>query len=383
LEILKNPRAKKVAIGYPGKVIRAIVDYCYTDHSELFQQNSTSESYVRTMVELSGAADYFELPLLSEKAITETRSIMRERPSVACVILDQTCGGNKGMSELANDALQCIRRNPSAALLPQNGLGVLSLTGPPLALIMADDEMNCDEITLFLALRRWAEGEGDDRQKTACEIAKCLRLANISPTDLCSVVEVSGLVSKDQLFQTFKNQAMYAERETDKFSKPRLNVSWQSTSDLLFTCETPEHITELLDCAVMTSGVHMWSIEVVTYCNCVWLGVAFVSEKINCDQWLGKQVTGWAYGSNGAACHNTGEDNGPYHEVHPTFDQGSVITMKLDLTAGGTLSAAVDDKPPFVLFQDMTHEQKPAFVPAVSVRGPGAVRVLSFGACKF
>jgi hypothetical protein len=99
--------------------------------------------------------------------------------------------------------------------------------------------------------------------------------------------------------------------------------------------------------------------------------------------WLGRHERGWAYGSHGAACHATGQDNGPYNCIHPKFGAGDVVMLTLDLTGGGVLKGAVNKGESFVIFENLKSEGTPSFVPAISLRKPGCVRLVHFNDLRF
>jgi len=133
----------------------------------------------------------------------------------------------------------------------------------------------------------------------------------------------------------------------------------------------------------MESGIHTWSIEIVKYCALTWVGVTCANRPPAPLVWLGKHRRGWAYGSHGAACHATGQDNGPYNCVHPNFGVGDVVTLTLDLTDGGVLHGAINDGESFVLFEKMKREGICQFAPAISLRKPGCVRLIRFNDLEF
>jgi hypothetical protein len=69
--------------------------------------------------------------------------------------------------------------------------------------------------------------------------------------------------------------------------------------------------------------------------------------QIKRDSLLGMQESGWVYGSNGTTCHAQ-HKNGKL----TTYKAGAVITLTLDLTKRGCLSASFDQhKAEFVLFE--------------------------------
>ena len=140
------------------------------------------------------------------------------------------------------------------------------------------------------------------------------------------------------------------------------------------------HVTELLQCRQMGFGIHIWSIKLVSSCvGSCWLGVALASDPYIRDKWLGETVSGWAYGLSGDTHHN----NEPCHHILPTYQEGSIVKFRLDLTKQGTLSASVDGGEEVLMFENMLmigeEEVDRSFVPAVSLEDDGeVVRFLGF-----
>lgn len=119
-------------------------------------------------------------------------------------------------------------------------------------------------------------------------------------------------------------------------------------------------------------GVHTWQITIEKYCDLVWVGL--VSEGADMNDWLGKQVSGWMFGSNGTLCHDTKQDNGPYSNKYgSTFRENAVLQAKLDMNKR-ELGFSVNGVDFGVAFKNL-----PRMVyPAVSCRNPGVIRI-SFG----
>lgn len=119
-------------------------------------------------------------------------------------------------------------------------------------------------------------------------------------------------------------------------------------------------------------GLHCWDIIIEKYCDLVWVGV--VSEGANMNDWLGKQVSGWMFGSNGTLCHNTRQDNGPYSNKYGTnFRENAVLTARLDMNKR-ELGFSVNGVDFGVAFKNLPCK----VYPAVSCRNPGAIKI-SFG----
>jgi hypothetical protein len=183
--------------------------------------------------------------------------------------------------------------------------------------------------------------------------------------------------------EAYKTHSLGMESGIPPPCKRTKRECWESSNKRNFTCTNQEtHGTELFQGRQMASGIHSWSIKVVKMCDGCWLGVALATDPPDRNAWLGKQATGWVFGSNGSTCHATHQDNGPYNYIHPVYEEGSILKFRLDLTQQGTLSASVDGGEERLLFDNMLMigEEKAdrSFVPAVSLIAPGAVRFLGF-----
>ena len=149
---------EQVKLGYSSLVIKAVVEYCYTDEIKTAFENLSFEETARSMVGLVCAGQYFELVGLESKANRLTCLMMDEYPSLACAVLDEVSLTNES-SELGRVALGIIRLRTDSSLLPPDsyGLGVQSLGEAAMERVMADSEIHTPEFTLFLCLKKWVD----------------------------------------------------------------------------------------------------------------------------------------------------------------------------------------------------------------------------------
>eukprot|EP00978_Attheya_sp_CCMP212_P011812 scaffold29345_cov52-Attheya_sp.AAC.1 len=236
----------------------------------------------------------------------------------------------------------------------------------------------------------WSEGgtsptECEARICAAKEMARHLSLHHISPKDLSSIVEPSELVSTHQLLQAFKTHALGPEAQQQvSFKRMRFSGFWESSQSVVYSSKAQDHETELLQMDVpIRSGSWTWSVKVESDCNIFWVGVASTSHSPQRDKWLGENIGGFLYGRNGAACNASSYGDPIYNCIHPTFGEGSIVTMTLDLRGNGTLKASVDDGPFSFLFSNMLNEHQAGddeigFLPAISLVSPGRARFLGW-----
>ena len=187
-------------------------------------------------------------------------------------------------------------------------------------------------------------------------------------------VAPSGLFTIEQLSAAFQDQAIEAERSQKfNYSRTSSRIEWESSKDALFTSSSKAHCVELLSGVKLVPGFHYtWTLQVEEVCCLTWVGVA--SGPVAKDEWLGKQPGGWVYGSNGSVNHATGVDNGPYNHAAAEYGKGSVLHMELDLTRQGVGGSMIVNG--VTIFTGM--HSADGFVPALSLRAPGSVRLLDF-----
>jgi hypothetical protein len=374
-----------ISLDYKGEVVQAVVEYIYTDKCEIF--NECNVELARTVVCLAEAANFFDLPKLSQKAKDLARSMIREQPSLACVILGEYSGVGGVISEIEEYARQAIRSNPSALL--DQSTAIWSMSPALLETIIQDKHISANEYTLFRILEAWtnatddhmsnsksgepldaAESQRIARREAAKQMTRHLRLERIDPHHLCTTVTSSGLVTQDQLLEAYKSQALNSRKHGISFEVQRTeHPVWKKSNDDIATgCDR-------LKCLPMTSGIHKWTLKVENQSSSTWLGVVPTGTG-----WPSSLLdVGWFYANKGCVIHSGKERK----QLLPTFEEGSEVTLILDLRSdlGGTLRASVDGSDSFILFSGMLshphdHDEGRGFRPAFFSDADGKVRLL-------
>jgi hypothetical protein len=181
-----------------------------------------------------------------------------------------------------------------------------------------------------------------------------------------------------QLSEAYESQPLLAKQEQGISYKKMRVPTWKSSNVVVFSGMAGAWSTDVLQCPALTSGIHKWSILVEEMASAVSLGVASTVHELDYNNFLGYQAGGWVNSSDGYAYHNS-----EFYAGHPKFKNGSKVTLILDLTGEGTLSASVDGKPAEQLFAEMLSKldgfkNTKGFVPAVSISGKGGARFLGF-----
>jgi hypothetical protein len=108
-------------------------------------------------------------------------------------------------------------------------------------------------------------------------------------------------VTNDQLFDAYEAQALLAKQEGRSFKKMRV-PTWKSSNKVIFSSNSIDE----LQCPVLSSGTHKWSIGVEEKENHVHLGVALTVHTLENNSFLGYQEGGWSYSTGGNGYHNSG-----------------------------------------------------------------------------
>ena len=130
--------------------------------------------------------------------------------------------------------------------------GVHALSADTLSKIILDTRMKCAELTLFLALKEWSDLKGLEKEDAGSSnatagksIAKNINLAQISPSDLLSIVMQSGLVEQERVYEAFRDQALRAERQGVCFGGKRFyDPFWTTSKDQQHRSDAELHSTE-------------------------------------------------------------------------------------------------------------------------------------------
>lgn len=396
-----------VQVGYSGKTLEAIVEYCVTDEAKMLQESSDpcDKALARTIVSLADAANYFDLPSLKKKSVEYACLCIMKHPALACIFLDESRTSGSPVELIEEYSLRVIRSQPSNVLLDNEAL--VSISQPVLESILSDKRIQADAYLLFRILKAWAgvdgtevpscpeqthtkpndlhvAGDGGNRVHGAQQLSQHIRLESIETKKLADDVLPSGLVTREQLFQAFIAKALFPET-WGRYAGPM----WQRSGlDSLTIPPSSDNMVELLHpSATVKSGMCKWTVKVEkmpSIGGSMWLGVASTSHAIG--------RVGWDYTSNGHATHVGPRDSLEFwrtdkHVIKSfveSFVEGSVITMTLDLESegNGTLDAMVDGGPGFRLFSNMLDafdDTAIRFLPSVTIHPcGGSVRILDF-----
>lgn len=206
--------AKKdtIPIGHSGAVLKAIVEYIHTDTAEMLKDVAQTEAdedgaatILQGLIELAVAAAYFGLLLLCNKASETISSFLQKHPALAISALDVYHRLGPSVPKVKEAAMTCLSKHSATAV---NAGTVCPLSTAVLEAILKDDGNNVEEFVFFEMLRLWAEAD-DSRRSSARDLVKHIRLEWISTNDLSTCVATSGLVSQEQLLETYFKRSKY------------------------------------------------------------------------------------------------------------------------------------------------------------------------------
>jgi len=370
-----------IKIDFPEITMKMLVQFCYTD-----QVLELEWEDVESIIKLAAAADYYAMPQLFNLCVNKVLEKIKKDPANACLALE----GSRGIASLQvieQDALHKMRTQTEKTLLgDRNGrAAVCDLSATFLEAFLHEDDIHVNEFLLFRAVECWIRGQDSGPNKRLRpeheKMAGLIRLKAIPPVTLRDFVLPSGIFTKDQISEAFQEQAIASQTSFGvdyKSSALRTKLpKWKDSNDTLAVSDSDHHGVQLLNVELVAGSKYRWKLEIVKSACYTWVGVASFNKDFT-NEWLGKQRGGWVYGCNGSVNHATNEDDGPYNQDAREYSEGDQLVLELDLTSeeGGVLMANGQ-----TLFTDMkADEPSGSFVPAVSLKSPGQVRLLEF--CK-
>jgi hypothetical protein len=425
-----STRTIVVDIGYVGAVLQAIVNYILMDDlPELVKRNWENEndndnddngaalwdvSSIHFLLALVDAADYLALSKLRYTVEILVRAYMTKNPDAAVHLLAACteCDGSNpphGAKNLLQElALAFVQRKPQMLLGIHDKSILASIPSWYLNEILKQEKLAMNEQSCFQLLYEWAEPKSNPheekrlgrRKRLAAKLTSNIELANIDPTILSTIVATSGLVTHDQLATAYHVQALRSlQRRRTSYQQWRGGHVWtvSQTNSVTSDANRPLcYTTDHLQCPILKSGVHKWSIQILQGDRHSLGIVSTRYTKMSSDIPLHTRKGGWAL-LKGQSSHAKGHDNHIWgRELPSDFLPGSIVSFTLYLYGKGILTASIDDKDPFEVFSGLLHrddtiptsdnedvveekgaEEEDGFVPAVSAWG-GTVKFLGF-----
>lgn len=167
-KLLFDGSRSEVRIPYSGIVVRAMVEFCRSNSIQECVPILTRDAYsIRQVVHLSDCAKKYKLQKLEDiicNLVTDFLWSDGQNFSWVCSIFDEAVGTSlddhigESSLPLMRLVMESIRSDPNLALLRGQEFqppGVLFLSPHSLEIVIRDQRMDCEEITLFLSLEVW------------------------------------------------------------------------------------------------------------------------------------------------------------------------------------------------------------------------------------
>lgn len=187
--------------------------------------------FVKTVVNLMEAANYFGLTNLHKMAETSLDAVMEKQPKLAFVAL-VACENLLDITDGVESRARQIIRSNIIFIIRQDDV-LATLTPSILESILKDDNQETNDYNLFLFLQKWADWASDERLGTAAKLTKHISLECINPSKLSTTVRSSGLVTIEELCEVYQKQALYSEQH-EGFLFKRLAVLKRRRSAVIF-----------------------------------------------------------------------------------------------------------------------------------------------------
>jgi hypothetical protein len=365
-----------VKVGYPGDVLKQVVRYCYTDELDLSSVTSATndqsdagnsdgatskKEFIHQLLLLADAANYFELSQLRQSVIQKANELLKQHPQASFSYLEEAkC---VGCAEVLQEALTTIQTH-LPKLVSSAAESIRELSPVTLMEVLQQTHSPCEERLLYQLLEVWSDVSADsspdiasDRHKIASEqLASLIRLDLIPASVLERQVTPGGLMEERDINVAYREQAKLAEKSMDLLSC-RSARRWKGSKSVVFQYEVNKETVDFLQSERLSRGIFKWTMVVESLTENMFLGV----EGGKHDFWLGYNGVRW---------------RDKFHNGQGTliFRSKSIVTMTLDLTRDGTLSATIDGSDPELLFTKMMTADDINFVPAVCIKKAGSVR---------
>ncbi|KAG7336736.1 BTB/POZ domain containing protein [Nitzschia inconspicua] len=397
-----NKDVPMVQVGYTSSVMKCIVEYCIRGDEvvDIYQRccsfcsnNDSHNDTASTILDLMDAANYYQLPKLKKSLEVRVKKDISTSPKQLTVAIweevqTRTDGGNNNtnnglLEELKVSAWDAIVKHPQKTILkyPQD------VSFETWSLLVRQPFLPVSELELFHGIQDWYSRSPDDRLAAAGDLLEeYVDLSRIHPKILQSEVEGSELVSMQHLVNVYRSQSLFlVESATFDENLKRTQRLWKGCNSTVATSKQDRCDLICLDMEPpICHGKWSWSLEMKEGCDGL-LSVGVAAPRPGCT--IESSPMLWLHSCNGRRSFHSGSSSVvDYGYFGLEYDEDSVVTLKLDLTAEGTLSACVDRCRERILFTDMKSDFENAFgsegslefTPCLFMASPANVMFLGF-----
>ena len=403
----KESTTNEVQTEYTEDVLKAVVEFIYTDDAKIFHKeyNWDSKSSAKdvpdndidTLVGIVAASHYYGLPELEEKTKVYCSSLLRhnfweiasKKSYHFFIKLIALCDSHgPSLNDLKKVAFQAIDKFSSNEHIPVifGNASICSLSYADIDTMLQLPKFRRDvsDVNKFILIDIWNKNEYNspstptkyqakdchgsqnvDRMNQAVELMRChVELVLIPAIDLSTKVASSGLCAPEQLSNAYKEQAIWSQRN-------------EYFRDIWDSCENRVAnggYETCLRCKGMKSGVHRWGIRVrVIPDDCeLTIGIASINQTLNYS----------SYGNFFPDAITSDTEDVPHIDDLPRLQKNSVIKFELNMSVGaGTLHASVDGGEPIELCNTLSSilkSEDDSFVPIANNNNKCSVLFLGF-----
>ncbi|CAB9511302.1 unknown protein [Seminavis robusta] len=397
-----------VPIGFSSTVLKSIVEYIHTDTATILVSDLAEPSpeitsgameEFQTLLSLTEASVYVQLPGLCRKAQKCLAVYMNANPSMAFAVLAASkLDGPVISEEMIKSAWKKITWMTGSL----DGIVLGHISATALGAIFQDAHFKIDSTKSFKLCRLWSQSEPslsgetkDDRINAAKALVQdYVELEFMDPDDLENLIVSSGLVNDNQLTSALLKQAKKAKHEHRiSFHKQSLDgkmLEWKNSKSKLFSfCMKFGWRSDLLDGPVlMLGGKYQWILKIglknSTWMQAPWLGVTKSTHNLSPTKSCGDQKNCWGFSGSSGHAYDNGVKHGFLGHAAVLHAQSQQVTMIFDLSDGaidnGTLTVLVHGQGTFKAASNMrTHlvGTSVGYAPAVSCTR-ATVEILEF-----
>ncbi|CAB9501793.1 expressed unknown protein [Seminavis robusta] len=265
----KEAQSNTVEIGFPGAILETTVEYLHTNKvakldTPKIDPLELAVSQFQTVLSLTDAAAYFDLPGLHQLTLKSIQRYLDSRPQLAFVIL-QASQEKSNSAEIEKMAIAKIQANIKECL--NTTVIMFKVVDSSVVKKILHDNGIMSSLTaaqVFQLIQAWSDNRASSEATSAAKelIAKHVRLADIPPSQLSMIVESSGLVTKEQITATYKMQAIKMEEQLLHGFTGSSLLQWKGSKSKIFTLESEGYKSDCTDRMPIKAGKHQWTIDV-------------------------------------------------------------------------------------------------------------------------
>ena len=381
----KESGQPEIEVGYDSVVIRQLIKYIHGVPVDILDGKPNSDgNYDQTfeyIVKLADAAKYYALEDLRYLIEDRLMNAMADDLGLAVKFLAWSGNSQDESKWIVRAALTRIRYRPEYLLRDEVQDDMQRLPYSVMESIVEDTRMNSDEFTIFRIVLLWSmalpttkrTASGQDKIKEmARKLVELLDLTRISPLDIASTVESSGLVSSERLLDVFRKQAVASAYGDDriKYQRQRDISFWHTSNsdvtDLSIAGNNYATVFDRLDCEPMKVGfLHCFSLMIEKMPIDAKFAIGLISSSSTWNE--RKHILDQDY------LHLLfGDGSGSSDQVFDPLEVGDRVNFMLDLGEGNQLSIAVNDGESKIVRTDIVPKEtevasSPSFVPIVAM----------------